>query len=51
MGFWDKAKEILGFGTGDASEDDDPNAIKNRILNADRHHFRVDDVEPQTAEQ
>ena len=51
MGFWDKVKELFGLGACDASGKDDPNAIENRILNADRHHFRVDDPEPQTAEQ
>lgn len=50
MGFWDKVKEMLGFATGDASNEDDPRDIRNRILNADRHHFRVDDPEPQAAE-
>ena len=44
---WDKIKFLLGFGTSEGSGKDKKPGIEDRILNADRHHFRVDEPEPQ----
>jgi len=43
---WDKIKVLLGFGPPGGSGKDKEPGIEDRILNADRHHFKVD--EPET---
>jgi hypothetical protein len=47
--FWDKLKVILGFGASNDSQDDSSPGFEDRILNADRHKFKVE--EPEAAEQ
>lgn len=49
--FWDKLKAILGFGASDSSQDDSSPGFEDRILNADRHKFKVEEAEPEAAEQ
>lgn len=48
---WDKIKEILGFGKPEDSMENKKRGFEDRILNADRHHFKVDEPEPQAAEK
>lgn len=43
--FWDKLKTLLGFGGSDAG-DRSKMRIEDRILNADRHKFKIEDAEP-----
>ncbi|MBN2568080.1 MAG: hypothetical protein JXB42_01485 [Deltaproteobacteria bacterium] len=46
--FWDKLKVILGFGaSNDSSQDASSPGFEDRILNANRHKFKVKEPEPQ----